>query len=120
MFWLRLRLFFLVALCLANGVAMFIKNIAILINLLTFKCLGIALNNLAYDTALKDDIAFSIDDAVGKIFEGSSGLGGLFLKRFGAANDLASVVPDFAFGINLLASQLLRITFDQLANRSSL
>jgi hypothetical protein len=121
----------LVAFGFAESVAVFVKDVAVGINLyqllafypllssgrgtylLSLQFLWVTFNDLANDTAFKDDVSFRIDDSLREIFKRRRlNILFYFFEGLSTADNLAGIVPDIAFSVDFLPRQLLWVTFD--------
>lgn len=57
------------ALSLSNAVPILVENVSILVDLLAFELLSITLYDLTDNPTFEDNVALSIDDTVGEVFE---------------------------------------------------
>jgi hypothetical protein len=103
----------------AFNVAVLVQDVTILIHCVANQALGVALDDLADDVlVLISNLAIGDDAETFETSERSLGLALtlIFGDEFNASNDLAGIVPDLALVVQLPASKLFGVAFNQTSD----
>ena len=100
------------ALGLAQDIADFIDNLSVFVDLFGSELLSIALNQLAHDLTLKEDVALGVHDSIGEVLEWRTRgtLSVISGDKLCLANDLSGVGVDLALLVALSAEELWEVT----------